>query len=331
MDTDGGRRSTWPTSSGASPRDPRRWSRRPSCTEATSSWGSASNEPLFEEWLVAERSGCGRWRWRPWRGCWPIRPRGRAPSARSRRRCGCSALDPLQEAVHRDAHAALRPSGPAGRGAQAIPGVRGSAAAGARDRARGRDEAALSGTAAAAGRGGEGGRSSSDRAPARAHGGAGATRSPGRRDTAVRAGGGTGAPAATAGRGQRGTGTSPPWSGEAGIGKTRLVTRSRRGAAAGLPGLIGRCHESDTILPFGPWVDACRSGAVDADEEILGALHPARRAELTRLLPEAGMAGLPPASDSALPLFESMAELSSRSPAAARWSSCWRTCTGPTR
>src|SRR6185436_3172269 len=79
--------------------------------------------------------------------------------------------------------------------------------------------------------------------------------------------------------------------------------------AQGCRVLIGHCHESDSILPFGPWVDACRSGEVSADEEILGALHPARRAELTRLLPEAGLAGLPAASDGALPLFESVAEL----------------------
>jgi DNA-binding SARP family transcriptional activator len=98
--------------------------------------------------------------------------------------------------------------------------------------------------------------------------------------------------------------------GEAGIGKTRLISALVADALAqGCRVLIGHCHESDSILPFGPWVDACRSGEVSADEEILGALHPARRAELTRLLPEAGLAGLPAASDGALPLFESVAEL----------------------
>ena len=98
--------------------------------------------------------------------------------------------------------------------------------------------------------------------------------------------------------------------GEAGIGKTRLVSTLVADALSQrCRVLIGRCHESDSILPFGPWVDASRSGAVSADEEILGALHPTRRAELTRLLPEAGIAGLPPASDSALPLFESVAAL----------------------
>ena len=98
--------------------------------------------------------------------------------------------------------------------------------------------------------------------------------------------------------------------GEAGIGKTRLVGALVADALAqGCRVLIGRCHESDSILPFGPWVDACRSGEVTGDEKMLDSLHPTRRAELARLLPEAGAAGLPRASDSALPLFESVAGL----------------------
>ena len=98
--------------------------------------------------------------------------------------------------------------------------------------------------------------------------------------------------------------------GEAGIGKTRLVsTLATDALSRGCRVLFGRCHESDSILPFGPWVDACRGAEISADEEILGALHPTRRAELTRLLPEASIAGLPPAGDGALPLFESVAAL----------------------
>jgi DNA-binding SARP family transcriptional activator/predicted ATPase len=109
---------------------------------------------------------------------------------------------------------------------------------------------------------------------------------------------------------RRGRGRIVTLVGEAGIGKTRLVSALAANAvASGYRVLIGRCHESDSILPFGPWVDACRAGAVSSDDEILAALHPARRAELTRLLPEAGLEGLPPTSDSALPLFESVAEL----------------------
>jgi hypothetical protein len=79
-----------------------------------------------------------------------------------------------------------------------------------------------------------------------------------------------------------------------------------------MPGLDWPLPRERLDPPLRTLVDACRSGEVSADEEILGALHPTRRAELARLLPEAGMAGLPPASDSALPLFESMAELVER-------------------
>jgi DNA-binding SARP family transcriptional activator len=98
--------------------------------------------------------------------------------------------------------------------------------------------------------------------------------------------------------------------GEAGIGKTRLVsTLAADALSQGCRVLIGHCHEGDSILPFAPWVDACRGGRLGADDEILATLHPARRAELARLLPETGMPGLPPPSDSPLPLFESVAEL----------------------
>lgn len=98
--------------------------------------------------------------------------------------------------------------------------------------------------------------------------------------------------------------------GEAGIGKTELVsTLAAAAASRACRVLIGRCHDSDSILPFGPWVDACRGGRISADEALLAALHPTRRAELTRLLPEAGAPGLPVATDGALPLFESVALL----------------------
>jgi DNA-binding winged helix-turn-helix (wHTH) protein/tetratricopeptide (TPR) repeat protein len=98
--------------------------------------------------------------------------------------------------------------------------------------------------------------------------------------------------------------------GEAGIGKTRLVNDLATDALSlGCRVVIGHCHESDSILPFGPWVDAWRGAGVSADEKLLGTLPAAQRAELTRLFPEAGAADNPRPSDSALPLFQSVADL----------------------
>lgn len=79
--------------------------------------------------------------------------------------------------------------------------------------------------------------------------------------------------------------------GEAGIGKTRLVEEliaraQRRGARV----LLGRAHESDQILLFGPVVDALRMAEVHHDRALLDALEPARRLELARLLPEVAAA-----------------------------------------
>ena len=108
----------------------------------------------------------------------------------------------------------------------------------------------------------------------------------------------------------RGHGRLATVTGEAGIGKTRLLSALATDALQrNCRVLIGRCHESDSILPFGPWVDACRRGELSGDEAILGALRPTWRAELTRLLPEAQAVGLPPASDSDLQLFEAVAQL----------------------
>ena len=75
--------------------------------------------------------------------------------------------------------------------------------------------------------------------------------------------------------------------GEAGIGKTRLVTELvARTAGLTCAVLLGRAHEPDRILPFGPWVDALRSAHVTEDVTLLAELGPAWRAELGRLLPE---------------------------------------------
>jgi len=97
--------------------------------------------------------------------------------------------------------------------------------------------------------------------------------------------------------------------GEAGIGKTsllRIVAADAR--RQGMRLLAGRCHESDQILPFAPWAGALRVGQIVQDLDVLGALEPVWRAELSRLLPELSTTGVPaPSTD--LNLFESVAQL----------------------
>jgi DNA-binding SARP family transcriptional activator len=101
--------------------------------------------------------------------------------------------------------------------------------------------------------------------------------------------------------------------GEAGVGKSSLVTvlgadARERGARM----LLGRCYESQQILPFGPWVDALRSGGVSQEAKTLQDLAPVWRAELSRLLPEVSAPDLPTPSDDLLRLFESVAQLVER-------------------
>jgi hypothetical protein len=52
--------------------------------------------------------------------------------------------------------------------------------------------------------------------------------------------------------------------------------------------VAGRSHESEQILPFGPWVDALRAGQVVEDRRWFATLPLAIRRELGRLLPELG-------------------------------------------
>jgi len=72
--------------------------------------------------------------------------------------------------------------------------------------------------------------------------------------------------------------------GEAGIGKTRLVNELIGAAEEhGARVLVGRCYESEQVLPFGPWVDALRAGHATDD---LRRMAPTWRAELAHVLPE---------------------------------------------
>src|SRR5262245_12736285 len=97
--------------------------------------------------------------------------------------------------------------------------------------------------------------------------------------------------------------------GDAGIGKTSVLGALAADAIAlGARVLLGRCYESASILPFGPWVDAFRSGQI-LDESMLDELRPVWRSELARLLPEAETTGLPGHSDNRLRLFEAVAHL----------------------
>jgi DNA-binding SARP family transcriptional activator/tetratricopeptide (TPR) repeat protein len=96
--------------------------------------------------------------------------------------------------------------------------------------------------------------------------------------------------------------------GEAGIGKTRLMAELvAEGARAGRRVLLGHAHESEQVLPFGPWVDALRSGGV-IDE--LTSLPAAWRAELARLIPELAETSAASGTGFAdsLQLFESVAQ-----------------------
>ena len=91
--------------------------------------------------------------------------------------------------------------------------------------------------------------------------------------------------------------------GEAGVGKTRRIGElcaeaSHRESHV----LLGRCHEGEEILPFGPWVDALRTGRIP---EQIGdsrtSPHPAEaswRACCPSWMPPAPIPGLPTISRS---------------------------------
>ena len=98
-------------------------------------------------------------------------------------------------------------------------------------------------------------------------------------------------------------------SGDAGVGKSRLVAELATGALAGGGHvLVGRCHPSTQMLPFGPWVDAFRLGGV-LGAAMLDGIGPAWTAELARLFPEAAVPGLPGSSENPLRLFEAIGRL----------------------
>jgi tetratricopeptide (TPR) repeat protein len=99
--------------------------------------------------------------------------------------------------------------------------------------------------------------------------------------------------------------------GEAGVGKTRLVSElaadahSRRRRV-----LTGRCHESEQILPFGPWLAILRAAWRLAGDGWLPNLPLPMRRELGRFLPElwSGDGSEASAADFLI-LFESVSQL----------------------
>ena len=107
-------------------------------------------------------------------------------------------------------------------------------------------------------------------------------------------------------------------SGEAGIGKSRLVAELVGEAnGKGVRLLLGRCYETEQVLPFGPWINALRAGRVAADAETLERLGPVWRAELARLLPETAPGTSPgAATPDHAQLFEGVAQLLERAASA---------------
>ncbi len=98
--------------------------------------------------------------------------------------------------------------------------------------------------------------------------------------------------------------------GEAGIGKSRVIQEITTSAVQrGSRVLLGRCYETEQILPFGPWVDAIRTGQVIPDIKALDGLPPVWRAELARLFPELGEPALVTGAEDYRRLFEAVAQV----------------------
>jgi DNA-binding SARP family transcriptional activator/tetratricopeptide (TPR) repeat protein/energy-coupling factor transporter ATP-binding protein EcfA2 len=101
--------------------------------------------------------------------------------------------------------------------------------------------------------------------------------------------------------------------GESGTGKSRLVAELA-GEVIALGGgvFLGRAHDSEQILPFGPWIDALRAGR--AIEELAAARENAIwLAELARLFPEFGASTDADADpEDHVRLFEAMAQIIGR-------------------
>src|SRR5262249_29926391 len=88
-----------------------------------------------------------------------------------------------------------------------------------------------------------------------------------------------------------------------------IAEASRKGSRI----LLGRCYETEQVLPFGPWINVLRASHLATDGETLDRIGPVWRGELARLLPEIAP-GTSPAAATADPaqLFEAVAQLLER-------------------
>jgi DNA-binding SARP family transcriptional activator len=100
--------------------------------------------------------------------------------------------------------------------------------------------------------------------------------------------------------------------GEAGIGKSRLVREFiGQTIPSGVRVLVGRCHETEQILPLHAWIDALRGDDTVLDAGVRDRLGAAANAQLVRIFPEPGRPADQPvtAPDQYALLFDALAQL----------------------
>ena len=100
--------------------------------------------------------------------------------------------------------------------------------------------------------------------------------------------------------------------GEAGIGKSRLLREFiGQTIPSGVRILVGRCHETEQILPLHAWIDALRGDETVLDAGVRDRLGAAASAQLVRVFPELGQSGDQPvtAPDQYTLLFDALAQL----------------------
>jgi DNA-binding SARP family transcriptional activator/tetratricopeptide (TPR) repeat protein len=100
--------------------------------------------------------------------------------------------------------------------------------------------------------------------------------------------------------------------GEAGIGKSRLLREFiGKMIPSGVRVLIGRCHETEQILPLHAWIDALRDDDTVLDAAVRDRLGVAASAQLVRVFPELQQSGSQPAAapEQYSLLFDALARL----------------------